>query len=216
MQGKSRLAVVAALLIGSIVLHGCAQPKIVVTDEVSTGSQGNHATILLEDVRPEADKNYTIGSVLVFKEDYGIWTLGDEMFSPNALELLKKYVNSETSKWNPQPSAINIKLKRLKFEANHQADLLDSSSNQLGPLGVAIAESMHGKTFERDYDKTRPFVLGFIDADVKISFPDGKVVNKSLSAYKAENFSSHVDVKGRQTAAAKTIKDLLGSFSKSL
>lgn len=195
---------------------GCAQSKIFVKDEISIGSVGNQATIVIEDVRPDTDKNYTIGSLMVFNDNYGIWTLGDDMFSPTALQLLKKHINHETSQWKSQPEKIKLKLKRLKFEANHQADLLATSSTQLGPLGVVIAESMHGKKFEMQYDKTRPFVLGFIDADIEMTFADGNISNKSLSAYKAENFSSHMDAKGRTNAAAKTIKALYSTFSKSL
>ena len=197
-------------------LYGCAQPKIVIKDDISIGSMGNHATIIIEDARPQADKDFTIGSIMVFNDDYGIWTLGDDMFTPTTLDLLKKHINHATSKWKKQPREIRLKLKRLKFESNHQAQLLKEVSAQLGPLGVIIAESMHGKKFEMQYDKTKPFVLGFIEADVVMTFANGKTRKKSLSAYKAENFSSHTNVEGRMSAASKTIKALYGSFTKSL
>jgi len=206
----------AIIFLSIINLSGCAQSKIIIKDDVTVGSIGNKAVIVINDVRPESDKNYTIGSIMVFSEDYGIWTLGDDMFSPTTLAVLKRYINNETSKWKVQPSVINLKLKRLKFEANHQADLLAAGSTQLGPLGVVIAEAMHGKDFEMQYDKTRPFVMGFINADVEIKFDDGKVISKSLSAAKAENFSSHMDHQGRADAASKTIKALYSTFSKAL
>lgn len=205
-----------SLLVTLLTLSACSQPKIVIKDDISIGSIGNQATIIIEDLRPDSDKAYSIGSLMLYSDEYGIWTLGDDMFSPTALELLKKHINHHTSSWRTQPRQIIVKLKRLKFEANHQADLLKSSSSQLGPLGVVIAEAMHGKDFEMDYDKTRPFVLGFIDADVTMKFADGKARSKSLSAYKAENFSSHIDVQGRMSAASKTITELYQSFSYSL
>ena len=204
------------ILLTTLNIIGCAQPKIVINDDISMGNAGNNATIIVEDIRPQEDKEYTIGSMMVFSDVYGIWTLGDEMFTPTAVELLKKHINYTTSKWKNQPREINIKLKRLKFEANHQASMLAEGSAQLGPLGVAIAESMHGKKFELDYDKTKPFVLGHIDADVTMTFDNGKTRNKSMSAYKAENFSHHMDVQGRMDAAAKTIKELYSTFIKSL
>ncbi len=204
------------ILLGILNLYGCAQPKIVINDDISAGSMGNYATIIIDDVRPQTDKEYTIGSIMVYNDDYGIWTLGDDMFTPTSIELLKKYINNTTSKWKKQPKEIKLKLKRLKFEANHQASMLNEGSAQLGPLGVVIAESMHGKKFEMQYDKTKPFVLGFIDADVIMTFKDGTTKKKSLSASKAENFSHHINVEGRMTAASKTIKALYSSFTKSL
>jgi len=204
------------LFLGILNLYGCAQPKIVIKDDISIGSIGNNATIIIEDIRPQADKEYTIGSIMVYSDDYGIWTLGDDMFTPTAIELLKKHINHATSKWTKQPKEIKLRLKRLKFESNHQASMLAEGSTQLGPLGVAIAETMHGKKFELQYDKTKPFVLGFIEADVTMTFSNGKTRKKSLSAYKAENFTHHMNVEGRMDAASKTITALYRSFTKSL
>ena len=97
------------ILFGILNIYGCAQPKIVIKDDISIGSVGNQATIIIEDVRPQTDKEYTIGSIMVFNDDYGIWTLGDEMFVPTALELLKKHINHTTSKWKKQPKEIKLK-----------------------------------------------------------------------------------------------------------
>jgi len=211
-----KLISLTLILLGTLNLFGCAQPKIVIKDDISVGSVGNNATIIIEDTRPQTDKEYTIGSIMVYNDDFGIWTLGDDMFTPTAIELLKKHINHATSKWKKQPKEIKLKLKRLKFESNHQANLLKEGSAQLGPLGVAIAETMHGKKFEMQFDKTRPFVLGLIEADVVMTFSDGKTRKRSLSAYKAENFSDHMNVEGRMSAASKTIKALYSSFTESL
>ena len=213
---KINRIITTLILFSAIFLSACSQPKIHVKDDISIGSIGNNATIIIDDARPQSDKDYSIGSMMVYSENYGIWTLGDEMFVPNTIELLKKHINYTTSKWKDQPRSINIKLKRLKFEANHQADLLVAGSSQLGPLGKSIAEAMHGKKFEMNYDKTRPYVLGYIDADVVMTFSNGAVKKRALSAYKAENFSSHMDAQGRQTAATKAITALYSTFSKSL
>lgn len=203
-------------LLVTLNLFGCTQPKIVITDDISIGSAGNNAAIIIEDIRPQTDKEYTIGSIMVYSDDYGIWTLGDDMFTPTAIELLKKHINHTTSKWKNQPKEIKLKLKRLKFEANHQASMLKEGSSQLGPLGVSIAETMHGKKFEMQYDKTKPFILGFIEADIIMTFSNGKTRKKSLSAYKTENFSHHMNVEDRMEAASKTITALYSSFTKSL
>ena len=110
----------------------------------------------------------------------------------------------------------SLKLKRLKFDSNHKAELLKHGSSQLGPLGVVIAESMTGKKFEMEYEQTNPVFLGFIEADVIMTFADGKTRKKSLSAYKAVNSSSHMNVEGRMNAASPTIKALYSSFAESL
>ena len=197
------------------IMAACAQPKIIINDDISRGSVPGTA-LVIADERPSTDKEFSIGSLLVSSDRYGIWTLGDDMFQPPVPILLQNLINKEISNWKQKPISVEIKLKHLKFEANHQADLLSTSSSQLGPLGVAIAETMHGKKFEMRYDKTRPFVLGLIDADVKIRYEDREPVTKSLSVYKAENFSYHMDVQGRMEAARKVLIDLLGAFSSSM
>ncbi len=193
----------------------CTQPKIVIKDDVTIGSVAT-SSISINDERPKSDKEYSMGSVLVMSDVYGIWTLGDDMFEPPVPAIFRHSIAKEINTWKIKPTAIHIRLKRLKLEANHQASMLASSSTQLGPLGVAIAETMHGKKFEMDLDKTRPFVLGFIDADVDIRFDNSESVTKSLSVYKAENFSHHMNVEGRQVAAAKVINDLFSTFSSSM
>lgn len=193
-------------------LAACAQPKIVINETVSSGSVPE-TTLSITDQRPSDDKEASVGSFLVMSDRYGIWTLGDEGFEPAVPVLLKRYIMKEVAGWRNKPTEIQLTLKNLKFEANHQADLLASSSSQLGPLGVAIAESMHGKKFEMNYDKTRPFVIGFINADAKLIYKNRKPVMKSLQTYKAKNFSSHMDVQGRQDAARTVLKTLFSQFA---
>ncbi len=210
----TKISTLPVLLILS-VLTACAQPKIVVQEDTTIGSVPN-TVITINDIRPETDKEYTIGSLMVFKSNYGIWTLGDDMFEPPVLNLLRRHIMREIAKWEATPSSIDINLKRLKFEANHQADLLATSSTQLGPLGVVIAESMHGKDFETNLSKTEPFVLGFIDAEIKVSFGGTPSKSKSLSTYKAENFSSHMDSEGRMEAAKNVLNKLFSNFAISM
>ncbi|MEJ2141047.1 MAG: hypothetical protein P8Y24_01610 [Gammaproteobacteria bacterium] len=207
-----RLLLVAVV---TLLITACAQPKIVIKETVSSGSVAE-TSLVISDVRPADDKEASIGSMLITSDRYGIWTLGDEGFDPAVLTLLRRYIMKEIAGWSDKPRTIHMTLKNLKFEANHQADLLASSSTQLGPLGVAIAEAMHGKKFEMQIDKTRPFVIGFISADVKVTYANGKSVTKSLQTYKAENFSSHVDVEGRQNAARSVLKTLFTDFASSL
>lgn len=203
------------LIFSLILLSACAQPKIVIKQDKTIGSIPNTA-IMINDTRPDSDKEYSIGSLLLFNDNYGIWTLGDDMFEPTVLDLLRRHINSEVSQWNTTPTSIEIKLNRLKFEANHQADMLASSSTQLGPLGVVIAEGMHGKEFETDLNKTKPFALGYIEADVKVTFGNKNTGTKKLSAYKAENFSSHMDVEGRMRAASEVLTLMFSSFASSM
>ena len=211
---KSSFRFIFVIVIASVVT-ACAQPKIVIKDTISRGSVAE-TTLNVSDVRPADDKEASIGSLLITSDRYGIWTIGDQGFEPTVPVMLKRYIMNEIAGWRKKPKTIHMTLKKLKFEANHQADMLASSSGQLGPLGVVIAESMHGKKFELRYDKTRPFVLGFIDADVKIIYTNRKPVKKSLQTYKAKNFSSHIDVQGRQNAARSVLKSLFSEFAGAL
>jgi hypothetical protein len=198
-----------------VFISACTQPKIVINDDITRESVAS-TTLSINDERPDTDKEYSIGSLLISSDLYGIWTLGDDMFEPPVLTLLRGAINKEITSWNTKPVSVSIKLKRLKFEANHQADLLAKTSAQFGLLGVVLAEGMHGKKFEMQLDKTRPFVLGYIDATVTLNYKNRKPVTRSLSVYKADNFSGHMNVAGRMASATKVLKELFSSFASSM
>ena len=204
------------LLLSVLFLIGCAPPAYVISDTKSSGSLGSNTTIIIDDIRPDSDKVHSIGSLLVTSKDYGIWTLGDKQFSPHLLDLVKQGVAKITSEQKNQPKIIKINLKRLIIQANHQADLLQTVSSSQTPLAVAIAETMHGKEFETDITKTKPYIIGFLDSSVNVKYDDGKEISKKLSLAKAENFSSHVDEKGRKKDSIKVVKELIDVFSESV
>ncbi|UTW05182.1 hypothetical protein KDX31_09420 [Amphritea atlantica] len=201
------------------IVTGCSANKPYVIDETSSyGSDGSASTITIVDDRPSNDKEFSYGSFMVFNSDYGIWTLGDEQFSPNLVDLIKLDVHKKLSKLSIQPESVEITFERMIVQANHQADMLQSSSTSggIGPLGVLIAEAMHGKEFELDYDKTRPFVIGLIKAKVKSTYPSGKDVVKNITVSKAENLLNHMDSAGREKAAISVATNLTDSFTNAL
>ena len=204
------------VLLFAFGLIGCAPSAYVVSESKSTGSLGSNTTVIIEDKRPHTDKKHSIGSLLVTSKDYGIWTLGDKQFQPQLLELLKQTIVKSTVDQKNQPRTIKIELKRLIIQANHQADLLQSVSSTQTPLAVAIAEAMHGKEFEQDINKTKPYIIGFIDSVVTIDYEGKMEVSKKLSLVKAENFSSHVDEPGRKAASIKVVKKLTNAFSNAI
>lgn len=207
------------LVITLVILSGCSVNKPYIIKEASTyGSIGSESTITIIDKRPSDDKAFSFGSMMVFKSNYGVWTLGDEQFSPNLINLLKMKLHKDFSNNAVQPKLVALTLERMIIQSNHQADLLQSTSTSggIGPLGVLIAESMHGKKFELDYDKTRPFVIGLIKAQVKLSYSSGKVVEENIMVSKVENFSNHMDAEGREKAALSVASSLVDSFSTSL
>jgi len=197
-------------------LFGCAPPTYVVDESISSGSLGSKTTIIIDDMRPDSDKSRSIGSLLVTSDEYGIWTIGDKQFSPPILDLLKNNIVRTTSRQKNQPKTIKVKLKRLIIQANHQADLLQSVSSTQTPLAVAIAESMHGKKFEMNINKTKPYIIGFIDSDVEIYYNEKNKRTKKLSLSKASNFRSHVDEEGRKKSSLIVVKDLMREFSKAI
>lgn len=200
-------------------ITACSAHKPYVIEETKTiGSLGSGATITVIDQRPGDDKKFSVGSFMVFKSDYGIMTLGDKGFSPALDELLRMRVHKAISTWEDQPKEIDIVLNKMIFQANQQADLLQSSSTSagIGPLGVLIAETMHGKEFELDYDKTRPFILGFVQATVELRFADNKKIKKDISVSKIENYSNHMDFEGREAAAISVANQVFDSFTENL
>lgn len=197
-------------------LIGCAAPAYVIEDSITSGSQGSAAVVIIDDQRPESDGEHSIGSILITSDNYGIWTLGDAQFSPPVPELIKTRLLKNLAARKQQPARVTIKLHRCIIQANHQADLISSVSSTMTPLASAIAETMHGKDFEKDLNKTKPYILGFIDADVEVVYPDRSSFKKRLSLSKAENFSSHMDEPGRKAAAMSVIRSLLDEFSNSI
>ncbi len=199
------------LFVASLI--GCAPPAYVIDDTKSIGSLGSKTTIIIEDMRPESDKTRSIGSLLVTSDDYGIWTIGDKQFEPPIIDILKKTIAKTTSEQKNQPKSIKINLKRLIIQANHQADLLQSVSSTQTPLSVAIAEAMHGKEFEKDINKTKPYIIGFIDSTVTTEYEGRKAHSRKLLLSKAENFRSHVDEEGRKKASINVVKALMREVS---
>lgn len=211
-----RVLVILPLL---LMLQACMATKaFVVEDPVTVGSIGSKTAINVIDERPKSDREHSFGSFLVTSSEYGVWTLGDDHFAPSLLELLQIRTHREIVNWPDQPKQLTIKLKRLIVQSNQQADLLQSVSTNgsLGPLGVAIAEVMHGKEFELDFDKTRPFVLGLIDAELIIENATGQKTEKRIATSKIENFAHHMDVPGRETAAVSVVDQMMDSFTQSI
>jgi len=201
----------------ALFLGGCNK-AFIVEDPVTSGTTGSNTTLIILDSRPASDIEHSFGSMLVTSSEYGIWTLGDKHFTPTLDELLKIRIHRHVAALAKQPATIEIELKRMIVQSNQQADLLQSVSTggQLGPLGVAIAELMHGKEFELDYDKTRPFVIGLIDSNVKVSFTDGTQDSKKISVSKAINFTHHMDYPGREKAAVEVVNNLFDAFVQQL
>lgn len=207
---KIKLFIIALLL----TLSGCGSKQYIIKEASTYGSAGSDTAIIITDKRPNDDKAFSYGSMMVFNSNYGIWTLGDEQFSPNLVELLKIKLHKSFSMYPVQPRSVSITLERMIIQSNHQADLLQSVSTggSLGPLGVLIAETMHGKVFELDYDKTRPFVMGLIKAKIKTTDASEAIIQEEILVSKIENFSNHMDVKGRELAAISVARKLMDNF----
>ena len=200
-------------------MPACSLNKPYVIDEDKTvGSLGSKVAITVIDTRPSDDRKFNVGSFMVFKSNYGIMTLGDESFSPPLNDLLRIRLHRHIADWKEQPKEIRINLSRMIFQSNHQADLLQgaSMSGGIGPLGVLIAENLHGKEFELDYDKTRPFVVGYVQATVDLTFDNNKKIKKEISISKIENFPNYMDAKGRELAAISVANQVIDSFAENL
>jgi len=186
---------------------GCAMKSVydIGPDKV-LGSLGG-VSVIVEDSRPMNEKEQSYGSFIIGSSDYGIWTLGDKSFTPSPMEVLRQRVLESVSQKSDKPSSIKINVQHLVIQDNQQAYLLKDGSASLGPLGIAIAEAMHGQKFEFDYDKTLPFVVAFLEAEVVV---DGAVRKITLS--KANNYSSNVDAEGRDKATRKTASEFFGEL----
>ncbi len=190
-----------ALLILLLVSAGCAMNTVYdLNPEVSVGSLGDVA-VLIEDARPHDEKKKSYGSMIIGTSNYGIWTLGDESFAPAPIEALRQRVMQAASQQDMRMDRVAIKVHHLVVQDNQQAAMLRQGSADLGPLGVAIAETIHGQKFELEYDKSRPFVILFFKADVTI---DGGT--RTVSFSKARNYSSNIDHEGRAEATRNTVE----------
>ena len=183
-----------------LVLAGCAMNSVYdLNSDVAVGSLGG-VSVAIEDSRPEQEKKKSYGSMIIGSSNYGIWTLGDESFSPAPVDALRQRVMQAAAQDGHGAKQLSIKVHNLVVQDNQQAYLLREGSGSLGPLGVVIAETIHGQKFEMDYDKSKPFVILFFRADVTI---DG--ITRSVSYSKASNYSSNVDHEGRDQATRKTV-----------
>ncbi len=202
MNNIVRVLVSLSLLVS---MSGCAMKTVYDIDSsVTVGSLGG-ASLVVEDNRPQEEKEKSYGSILLTSSNYGIWTLGDESFKPAPIEALRQRVMKSAAARKAKPGTIKVDVRHLIVQDNQQAYLLRDGSSSLGPLGVAIAEALHGKAFEMDYDKTKPFVIAFFQAEVTI---DGHT--RSITLTKANNYSSNVDTEGRAVATRKTVDDFFG------
>lgn len=201
------------LLLSVVALSSCAAPSAYdIGPKVSIGSLGSSAVVIIDDRRPEADKRHSYGSFLIGAKDYGIWTLGDESFTPPMMEAVRLSAMHAAARRNPAPQRIELVVERLIVQDNQQAAHLSEGGAGLGPLGVMIAEAMHGQSFERDFQKTRPFVIAFFRGKVTV---DGHT--RDVAVVKATNYRHPVaDVEGRRVATTRTMEAFLDALGEEI
>lgn len=191
----------------SIWLSGCAMQTVYdIGPDKSIGSLGG-ISLQINDNRPPEEKEKSYGSLLVSSSKYGIWTLGDESFKPAPSEVLRQRVLESAAKMPIKPKSIKIDVQHLVIQDNQQAHHLRTGSNSLGPLGIAIAETFHGKKFEMDHNKTLPFVSAFFQAQVEI---DG--ISKNTTLTKTNNYRNPMSPEDRSAATRKTVDEFFAEL----
>lgn len=196
-------------LAAAVLLQACAGPKLQLETPGSGGSLGSPTTVSIEDRRPSDDKEYSMGSTLVFSPSYSIQTMGDEKFEPQIVDALRLRLQRALAREKQPPRAVRLTLDRLLTQANAQAYNKRAGSAGMGPLGVWIAETMAGHKFEMTIDNTKPFVMSALKGSAEVVWTDQSVTKVPLNIVHALNYPSPMHHQEMQSAALATANALL-------
>jgi hypothetical protein len=198
-----------SILAIALLLQACAAPAHRLEEPGAVGSIGSTTTISIDDKRPSEDKEFSMGSLIVASSNYGIHTLGDTQFEPPVLDAFVVRLQRGFARAKLQPQKVKIRLDRLITQDNAQAYLLRTSSMQLGPLGIWIAETMAGHRFEMSIDETKPFVLGVLKGNAEVVWSDQKTSNVPLLITRAINYPNPFAMPERIQSRVATVNAVL-------
>jgi hypothetical protein len=205
---KSTIKTVS-IIAAVIFLQACAGPKLRLEQPGAGGSLGSITTISIEDKRPADDKEYSMGSAMVFSPSYSIQTMGDEKFEPHIVETFKIRLQRALAREKQQPQTVKVTLDRLVTQANAQAYNKRSASEGLSGLHVWIAEQMAGHKFDMNIDNTKPFVMSALKGNAEVVWPDKTVTKVPLNIVHALNYPTPMHHQELQNAAVTTANAVL-------
>jgi len=207
-------AITALVCAGVLLLTACASPNFLdIGPLMPSGGFGSNTTVVLEDKRPDSDRNLSFGSFFVGSSDYGVITLGDVSFKPPIMDAIRSRILQAASNMSQAPTRVEIVVDRLIVQDNKQAAWLRQQSlpflegTRLG-LGIFVGELLRGQTIDLDYDKTRPFVIAVFKGKITV---DGST--RELVVTKVNNYAHQNDAAAQRAALNATIDAFLKALS---
>lgn len=124
------------LVIVSIFVVGCATP----ITKVNVNGLEQSDVLLVEDLRPEVEKESEILSLLITNDAYGIYRRGDDLLDPSPIRLLQHRLYERTFKEGEKPK---LKVHHFIVYMNLQSELRRSATGVAlgGIVGAGIASS---------------------------------------------------------------------------
>lgn len=146
----------------AVVFIGCGSAQIVTTLQLPY--QVDSDMVMLTDERPESQKKFQVGSLLISSCSYGILQLGEENENPNRVEVLRNYLAYHMGE---TLIAEEVKLRNFTIHINDQVSMrgqaaviaLDNLSGSTVPAGdmgsVTFANNL-GAGFSKESPKMLP------------------------------------------------------------
>lgn len=163
---------------------------------------------MVEDRRPDSDRNHSYGSLFVGSSDYGVFTLGDVSFKPPIMDAVRSRILQAAANMPQAPIRIEITVDRLIVQDNKQAVFLQESSGAALGFGIYAASLIRGEFISFDYDKTRPFIIAQFKGKITV---DGEA--RELVVTKINNYRHQNDSEAQRAALGKTMEAFLSEFS---
>ena len=196
------------ILAGALQLAGCASPAVYeLGPHISSARLSSNTTVVVDDKRPDSDRNHSYGSFFFGSSDYGVLTLGDVSFKPLIMDAVRSRILQAAATMPQAPARIEITVDRLIVQDNKQATFLQGSGAALG-FDIYAASLIRGEFISFDYDKTRPFIIAQFKGKITV---DGEA--RELVVTKINNYRHQNDAEAQRAALRKTMEAFLSEFS---
>lgn len=125
---------ILALIIVTSLMVGCAAPTITLDMPNIEAS----SVLMIEDLRPETEKENKIFSLAITSEAYGTYRRGDKLINPNPVRLLQHKIYE---KYAPSDAVPSVKVHHLVMYMNLKSELRRGVTGGVlgGVIGAAVA-----------------------------------------------------------------------------
>ena len=201
-----RIFTFSLILTGALQLAGCASPNVYeLGPHISSARLSSTTTVVVEDKRPDSDRNLSFGSFFFGSRDYGVFTLGDVSFKPSIMDAVRSRILQAAATMPQTPNRIEISVDRLIVQDNKQAAFLQEFPPGIAMgFGIYAASLVRGEFVSFDFDKTRPFIIALFKGKITV---DGEA--RELVVTKINNYRHQNDAEAQYGALRKTMEAFL-------